>query len=787
MEHQIFKNKLILQKIKEDFDRIKYQEVINFPLNKINIILIRENPIKIRAIIIDNEREFHLIIDEKKGEIFHDCPTFLIYVNKQEKICTHLLALLLYLDENLALKIYNNLNDYKFTSEDFNSIKKSKNFLILANNCFQTNNCIEGLDYLNKAIISRCNCENVIQKYLTIAIDNNLFIEFFNFLKFCFNNELDDYLLKYKSLINRGLKKFFNSIKDYPFFDLLVIIKNISSIYQKILTILELNFIERLENLFYSDNFNENYFSAILIMSYPKEELQLAFNNYDEKYYAMKLNLIKKKALEFFFNEIENFCVIEKLALMKEQFKVLGIEKEKYINEYKRYKRYIKELEKKSYLKKFAFLKFLIHKYKITPSKGNFTKKRNTYIVNHNEKNKKNPVYKYILEHLGFYDLDNSKIKSNDLGINYFIIKKLFTDDLTILTDILYYRNQFWGNIEDLNIDSMEGITLIRENINYNYDIDMHYSNKKDLIIIEWDLAIKPHQGSIVNAYSSQITIPDYNCPLFYDLKPFDLTFCLRTPVKIEGNLIKTMHVITKCSFYDAINGVAKGIPFLEGYYPLSLVEVVLNKKIDPFEAYNLVINNPNKVFIPYYFEFIKAFKKFLFEYINTNKEYLFQKLKATPKDKINQLIMLLDIENLLAGLNLPFQEIIDNLLFKDLKLKDFKEVFINKIHEYVQNIIKERKIGSTIVFDLKKMKNTPFSKYIKDIVQIRKEEFEATPIFKKGELFDINELLKTYYGQKFSEILSIKNISQIKINKMRKIIDFSKKLGLKLNIHEID
>ena len=72
-----------------------YEKSLNFPNNKISIIKIREDPIKIKCVILDNEREFHLIINEKKSEIFHDCPSFLIYSNKEEKICIHLIKLLL--------------------------------------------------------------------------------------------------------------------------------------------------------------------------------------------------------------------------------------------------------------------------------------------------------------------------------------------------------------------------------------------------------------------------------------------------------------------------------------------------------------------------------------------------------------------------------------------------------------------------------------------------------------------------------------------------------------------
>ncbi|MCK4371292.1 MAG: hypothetical protein KAW03_09505, partial [Candidatus Lokiarchaeota archaeon] len=106
-----------------------YQKSLKFLTNKINIIDIGEDPIKIRSIILDNEREFHLIIDEKNNEIFHDCPSFLIHSEREKKVCVHLIKLLLIVKNNIAQNILENLNSYGLTSEDIGSHKKSENFL----------------------------------------------------------------------------------------------------------------------------------------------------------------------------------------------------------------------------------------------------------------------------------------------------------------------------------------------------------------------------------------------------------------------------------------------------------------------------------------------------------------------------------------------------------------------------------------------------------------------------------------------------------------------------------
>ena len=100
-----------------------------------------------------------------------------------------------------------------------------------------------------------------------------------------------------------------------------------------------------------------------------------------------------------------------------------------------------------------------------------------------------------------------------------------------------------------------------------------------------------------------------------------------KTPVKIESNIIKTVNIITKCSFQDAIKSISKGMNFIEGYYPLSLIKEVLNKDINPFQANEIIANNPNKIFIPNYPQFIQAFRKFLFDYIFEEREYIFEEL----------------------------------------------------------------------------------------------------------------------------------------------------------------
>ncbi|MFX1499782.1 MAG: hypothetical protein ACFFDH_02315 [Promethearchaeota archaeon] len=761
-----------------------YQKSHNFLSNKINIIDIRENPIRIRSLVLDNEREFHLIIDQDKSEIFHDCPSFLIHPEREKKICIHLIKLLLVIKENIAQIILENLNSFNLTSEDIGSHKKRKNFLLLANRCFDNDNCVEALSYLNKAIINQFESQDIIKIYLDTAINNNLFFEFFEFLKNGYDSDLGDYLLKFDSNIERGVIEFLGIISKYSFFDILKIIESMDKIFEfKNISFLTSEF-DKLNKLVNSSNLNEKYFSIYLIKRYYNKFIN-SNNKFVNIFSQDQLESLKNTLLNYFFSEIDNFGLIDKLKLLKKQFQIIDIPKISYLNEYKRYKREIQELEKKVYLKKFAFLKLMIEKYNIKKTKGEFLKKRNTYIVKHNEENLKNPVYNYIISRIGFFGQNEQMIKSSEIGINYFIVKELFIDDISIYQDVFYYRQQLWGEKEDYEIRLLDGLSLSSEKIESSYDIDHKYSN--DLMIIEWDLAYKPFQGSLVNAYGSQIIIPDYNNPLFHDLKPFDLCFCKKTPVKIESKIIKTVNVIKKCSFKDAIRSISKGMEFIEGYYPLSLVRAVLNKEINPFHAHEIVFNNPNKLFVPNYNAFIKAFNEFLLNYILEEKEYIFEELKTDVIPYTDQILTLLNLNNELAGLNLPYTEILKENIFPNITLKEFKSRFLNKIHSIVKNKLNKRDIGSTFIFDLKKIQHTPFFKYSNEILNIRKEEFENSEVIRfhdKNEvLYDMTEISKTYYGNKFLEILQEGKELILKPNKLKKFHEFSSKLNLKLKI----
>ncbi|MFX0029255.1 MAG: hypothetical protein ACFE8B_08600 [Candidatus Hermodarchaeota archaeon] len=760
-----------------------YQKSLKFPKNKLNIFYVQEDPLMIRSIILDNDREYHLIVDEQNAEIFHDCPLFLIHSDREKKICVHLIKLLSIVNFQHSAKILGDLEKYNLTSDDFGSKKKGKNFQLLANNCIMNNNCVEALNYLNKAVNSQFDIETIIENFLAIAIDNNLFIEFFEFLSHGYENELYKYFLKFDESINRGFKKFLNVIHEYSFFNILKIIELLDTILKFKDVLFVSSLFNKFKKLVRSVNLNERYFSIYLI---KKHYDKLIKNNPDFSRIITEDQLISLRGelIDYFLSEIDSFCLIDKLKLLKRQFKTLEIPKDKYYRNYKNYKIEIKHLEKKLYLKKFAFLKLLLEKYNVKQTIGEFRKKRNAYIVKHDEENLKNPVYNYIISRIGFFGLNDQTIKSSEIGFNYFIMKELFLDNLGAFQDVNYYKTQFWGEDEHI-INTIEGFSLLTKNVEYTFEDEQKYSD--DVIIIEWDLASKPIQGSIVNAYGSQIIIPDQNNSLFHDLKPFDLCYCKKTPVKIESSIIKIVNVITKCSFKDAIKSIYNGMTFIEGYYPLSLVKAVLKKEINPFQANELVTTNPDKLFIPNYNKFVQAFREFLLDFIFNEKDYIFEELKSGFIGNFEQILILLNLTNEMSGLDLPYPEILEKTLSSEINLNEFKSEFLNRTHLFIKEVLNKRELGSTKIFDLKRLRNTQFFKYADKILKIRKEEFEVTKIIRSnddsGTRYDISEIIKTYYGQKFSEILRLGELFFLKHDKFSNFLNFALKLDLNLNI----
>ena len=113
----------------------------------------------------------------------------------------------------------------------------------------------------------------------------------------------------------------------------------------------------------------------------------------------------------------------------------------------------------------------------------------------------------------------------------------------------------------------------------------------------------------------------------------------------------------------------------------------------------------------------------------------------------------------------------------------------MKKIHSIIKDILELSETGATSVFNLKKMRHTPFVKYSNEILKLRKEEFEQAKVYRytndDNVSYQISELIKTYYGSQLLKILKIDRKTTINQEVFNKILNYADKLNLNLNVLE--
>jgi hypothetical protein len=201
-------------------------------------------------------------------------------------------------------------------------------------------------------------------------------------------------------------------------------------------------------------------------------------------------------------------------------------------------------------------------------------------------------------------------------------------------------------------------------------------------------------------AFGTSKMIPDYENPLFHDIKPFDLTFCFKNPTRIDKGNLKIMKVISKCSFKDAIYNVSRGMSFYEGRYPLSLVLEVINREISPLDAIDMLDKTPKKNYVPHFYQFIHEFKGFIINEILRGDLRKLGDLKKIANINVEFIISLIGLTKILSGIQLPYSEIITILLESDITRNSLRSKLIKSVHEFIETTLKKGEIGSTIIFD---------------------------------------------------------------------------------------
>jgi len=783
-------DKEIAEIIQVNFGKENYERALSIPENTIKILLLKENPLEIRCLIFEKELIYHLIIDEKRLKLFHNCPSILF---KQtftgNDVCLHFVKLFLLLDYRIIRDFLNNYHDYtKITSLSEILEEKLKNLCLLINKLPNLTNKNRFNHYLpkffNTAEISH------LRDILENLIEENYFLEYLSFLKRFNDKNIDEgFVDKNISIIKKALSHLIAAIKNYSFLRLMRTIHSCHKLMDTISSDLKLQLLEyinseiNLKNTFF--NFNHQYLYYYFVKSY---ELEMDKDN------SSCLKELNKSNFQNFIKELmdiinqQNYSSYnsEDISILKCHLNIFEITEDIYRPILSNVDKYVLEFERKFFLKKFAYLKLLLKRNRIQKQDFTFRRINDTFIVDHDIYNFKNDFYfNYLLPHLGFYGEKKNLVKARDIGENFYIFNKIFKIDWSNLTSISYFKKKMWDNHPKYQIKSNQGLALLRYGADYIKDGGMNRLKGQEVMIVEWDLTERALFGSIVVAYDNGILIPDSEHPLFYDIKPFDLFYCKINPKEIIGRF-KIIEPISKCSFKDAIMSVSKGISFIEGFYPLSLVKKVLNKEIDYFKAIKMLEQTQKRKFVPHFYQFIYEFKEFLFNVVLKEDKYLFNKTKNHSLEKLTFLISYLKLDEFLSGIQISKDFLSTLLNIPNLTRDSFREEIINTIHLFINNILERKEIGSTIIFDLNKMNGTPFSMYSKEILDIRKEEFEHSIVKiyeEKNEFqYDISHLSRSYYGKKILEILNLRNDSILSKKLFDNFKEIAKGLGLSLD-----
>jgi len=764
------------------------QKALDFRDDIFKIIMLKEEPLEIRVVIYDKEMVYHIIIDENKQLIYHECPSIQTNQTFHDKLCLHLIKLTLTIEPKLGTKVLHMIDEYGISLNHPYLEEKHKNFFYLAQNLKRSGLILEALDTSLKAG-KYLNDSPTFGECLNTILEHNNFLNFFYYLAQLSENLPQHFSENYFELLLKGLSKCKDHIKDWKF---IVLIKIITSI-EKILENQELypklmdNFlITQLSSLKSNIEFNEKYFFYYFLNKYFNEFKQrrsglirsLNYKNY---------KIFKNYLLEFIFRSLEEFFPIEYIELIDKHLEIFGITHKFLAKRFEKYYQKISRINKKFLVRKLGFLKLLIKKSKTYRSKIEFNRINSLITFEYESNNLNNDfLYDYLFAHLGFFGEKYNLIKPRDIGLHFILFKQLFKIEWEKNALIAYFHQKYWSKSIENEITLNKGKPLLRYGVEYTHDVGLDFLNIEEIILVEWELAKNLNYGSQVVAHDTHKIIPNFNNPLFFDLKPFDLCFYEKKPVEIIDGKYKVINVITKCSFKDAIISLSKGIKFIESSYPLSLVQKVLDKEIEPFEAIEILDQSPKKKYVPHFYKFIYEFKQFLFRTVLKKDEYLFSNDRKFIIENFDIILEFLNLQDIISGIHLPHYLIVNLFEMDQMNKNRLRKKILNLYHEYIKEILEKKKVGSTYVFDLEKMKYTPFSKYYSEILEIRKEEFEQADIYKHTNdktTYDISKIARTYYGKKILETLNLQGkftLDQVEFEKFRKI---STNLGLNINL----
>ena len=208
--------KEVSQIIQVNFGKDNYERALSITDN-IRILFLNRKPLEIRCIIFEKDLIFHLIINEKKLKIYHDCPSVLFNQTFTEgNICLHFIKLFLLVDYEITKEFLSNYNDYTIMTS-LSEILEEKliNLYLLMEKTpykdIEKNQLIEL--FYTKGL-------NHLKGILNHLIKHHYFTEFFSLLEhFSSNNRFNE---KNISIIKEAPSKLIAMAENYSFLSFII-------------------------------------------------------------------------------------------------------------------------------------------------------------------------------------------------------------------------------------------------------------------------------------------------------------------------------------------------------------------------------------------------------------------------------------------------------------------------------------------------------------------------------------------------------------------------------------
>ncbi|MHA1793032.1 MAG: hypothetical protein ACTSVI_10340 [Promethearchaeota archaeon] len=703
------------------------------------------------------------------GFVVHDCPDF----KKRLLPCKHLAKILLILDEFYCKTVCENLSRLNFitSSQKIQEIREmtenqKAQKMISANDVSGAINALVKakkmddaveLAFFNKdfcnviKLTSRCGIAPSQDPTLLTSV-NNMFLD----VK---DQTIREQLEVFKSLIQCLDNQ---NLKDVAKVSKILNLKN----FKLLPTELKLFFIQKTG--FFDINLDELFpeISKSTIRGEKKNLkslLERARHSFYEKIVA-------------FISEMRNLNEIEAI---KEFLELMNLPLSKEITaKINKYRRDLRILEKIGLKKKFQFLKGMA----IEHLKTNYIRDLNLRLPwGHHDyiyggiKFNDPPITRYILNKVGFLSSHQDYIKKRDYILNFPILRELFRADL-----LINEAKEYWG-------DEFDKVTCqVRENAP-QIDVRLNLQDAKRVLIVEWDLAPRPIQGSHVCAFKDGNIIPQQGDPLTSEIEPFEVTLCKKEPVIIRND-VTILKPLRKLTIPEAIKLAYEGIQCISANLPFHILNEIHEGEIEPFQALQVISSTIAEKFIPTGSEFEKKFTKLLSDTIFSDLEKFFDAQKKIIKDQeeLERLAARLSGADTLARIfkRNPLKSFFKSIRLKSMSLASLQASVFKKIREILSERIKKNPVEPPGVHVEKLMLFPQFKRQASFILMQRKKQLEAVKIVEKtlpdnGKIvYDITELKKTCYGRRIlKETLEIDEsklfLTEQEFSELQRSLDF--------------